>query len=1615
MLIDIKARSVLSPLTPSPSPSTPQRTEWAIHIHVVDTQARRDVSLKDPLSLGQRQVCRWYLEKYLKKSPYSAELEKQARGLLEEYPKRLWRELCFTEMLSLSGSMHQERLRPCTIRISESDYVSKDSENTIHQLFWETLEYMDENAASGWKFTVERQLFPIGSPEFPLREHIGSTRRINILLVIGRDMSRNSEKYDDICPFLAFRAVNQVRNSLNASGNPLKVHLEVARPGTFAAFEGHLRRRKEKHGPGFFHIVHFDLHGMVKIWGRKNEKKNPNQIGKKAGILYFAHEDSNEKRPVLALKVAAVLRQHDVPLVIMNACDSATAYSGDDANIAGVFQRQGRVRNVLAMSFKISSTAADLFLTKFYMSFLVGGLTLAASAREARHSLRLNILRPARFGVQRELLDAFVPVLYGPGDTRAFAEDEPLEETCLNHDLPYRSASQTIQVPLNIMGRDFDILRLEKVLCENSIVFLHGPTGVGKTSLLQYASILWQHTHWTDVVVTIDFVAEKISSAADFANTVLNQLLRACNPAERSGLWTIPSLQTQSHNLDAVKDIIRELISTCKVIFIVDGLDMLSSPSRVLPIAGTSCFDPGWRDIFQVIESIIVPATLCSAERRSWLIVAARHPNVEWARGALGPEGKAQGFELQGLELADSMELSQKILSDAGEDISKWEYVDFDWLASCIGLLQGIPLALKEVLPFQQALSIPWREFYGRLHGDSLPSLRDLALGDLESHPILKELVLISSTFPRDLLVLLSLFSSYWGESASLNCLERLFKAAYRQETDETQQTKLEPEKFTAWAGGILSFAMHRGYIRPGSSPHTICVQVHPLFTIYARTLAPQVNPHSKHPWMRELILKSIQLKQFEKEEFADETNEVFIRSTKFDDATNLLTSIKLCLELSHKIQPCEWPTHALYVFLSDHPLPINLADSFLDFLKLCIEPLNISGEQWPTPGFCVLMISHVYENPQLSSWLHERCQEVTHFLIELMRSLDKYHEKDPDLETMVMKATLIVMLFKYQSVFDPNISTIDSKSMVGDIIDDLLIYRQTKALAEESLRQDIDMIICAIEEIRTPKTSPLPEENVDMPRLKTFLGTIPDKYTEAELRESSRFSLFDLELDVPKKDDAVFLFLQNLEDAKDTGDWLNSLHCHKLLLEGAMKKFSYDEAGEHISAIRHLCKTADREMPLSGLDNLNDEVDKQRAQFQFLLSTFPSSEGKRLRGGTQAQKKAISAMADTNPLLSFYANKRLDETTAEQGSDGYLPGLSREEMLRHLRKHRKTLTDAHSAAAMKAQVEDFMESWMLARHAMTHNEYSTCLKHLDHVEKMLEESEFLHDSFDVVEQIKTIRQKCQEMQSVVNQLYAHTDAVLNGDYDRARSMLDEISNPDLRSDEKFTAMYDAVDLEYLARELMNARKLQDFSEVRKLHSKYMSIWLQMRKRLPWVEEIEGAIMENLEWLLEKSLDEMQWQVGIELCDEGLEYSAALDEETSFQREQLRIMREEFQIRLAMEALNTAEAATDLNACLESFNSLEGLLSNRRQINVLRHGGNIMLSDKQMEFLRLCYEDGCIPCARWVRRRESQPCMLAKQKNQQHQKVQHYRSSFYAPFGCPHHSRCVEGYCFLGY
>src|SRR5437588_593424 len=76
---------------------------------------------------------------------------------------------------------------------------------------------------------------------------------INLLIVVARPSGKRD---------VGYRTISRPLVESLGSAN-LRVQVEILRPGTYRALENHLREVTAKHGEGYYHVIHFDVHGAV--------------------------------------------------------------------------------------------------------------------------------------------------------------------------------------------------------------------------------------------------------------------------------------------------------------------------------------------------------------------------------------------------------------------------------------------------------------------------------------------------------------------------------------------------------------------------------------------------------------------------------------------------------------------------------------------------------------------------------------------------------------------------------------------------------------------------------------------------------------------------------------------------------------------------------------------------------------------------------------------------------------------------------------------------------------------------------------------------------------------------------------------------------------------------------------------------------------------------------------------------------------------------------------------------------------------------------------------------------------------------------------------------------
>jgi hypothetical protein len=340
-----------------------------------------------------------------------------------------------------------------------------------------------------------------------------TSRSINILLVVARDTSRNPARYSDVSPSLALGILAKLQDEFRSRSSSARLNIEVVRPGTIQAFEAHLLRSEALHGAGYFHIVHFDLHGAVRELGES----------KAEAYLFFSKKNSDLTIGQQASRVGKILKGFGVEFVLLNACESARANAGDSANIARTFENEV-ISNVLAMAFKNFAQSAEIFLRYFYEGLLLRGRTISSAAAYARRALFSLPKRHARFGLERDLPDWLVPVSYCSERDLKFVELEtpsPHEESRL---VDHQVVSGAEPLENSLVGREFDLLRLENVITTSRTVYVHGVLGVGKSVFLKYASSVWTSTNFVQQVIFLDFQCKEIHTTTGLIEAMLNRL-----------------------------------------------------------------------------------------------------------------------------------------------------------------------------------------------------------------------------------------------------------------------------------------------------------------------------------------------------------------------------------------------------------------------------------------------------------------------------------------------------------------------------------------------------------------------------------------------------------------------------------------------------------------------------------------------------------------------------------------------------------------------------------------------------------------------------------------------------------------------------------------------------------------------------------------------------------------------------------------------------------------------------------------------------------------------------------------------------------------------------------
>ncbi|HLM56554.1 MAG TPA: tetratricopeptide repeat protein [Pyrinomonadaceae bacterium] len=268
------------------------------------------------------------------------------------------------------------------------------------------------------------------------------------------------------------------------------VELSVLAPPTYAALRESLSAADEAGKP--YHVVHFDGHG---VYDRERglgalcfeDAKDAEKVEGRASELVYASppEDRTAGEGGGGKKyLSELLHEHRVPLVFLEACETATAEDVPTASVAATLLCEG-VASVVAMSHSVLVETARRFVGVFYRQ-LAEGKRVGSAMLAGQQALYDDTYRGRLLGAgELRLQDWFVPVLYQEEQDPQLVLKLPPEQVLeLQAQQRRFNLGDLPEPPAHaFVGRSRELLALERLLRAEPWVVVRGQGGEGKTTL----------------------------------------------------------------------------------------------------------------------------------------------------------------------------------------------------------------------------------------------------------------------------------------------------------------------------------------------------------------------------------------------------------------------------------------------------------------------------------------------------------------------------------------------------------------------------------------------------------------------------------------------------------------------------------------------------------------------------------------------------------------------------------------------------------------------------------------------------------------------------------------------------------------------------------------------------------------------------------------------------------------------------------------------------------------------------------------------------------------------------------------------------------------------------
>lgn len=413
--------------------------------------AEYSFTLRNPFTAEQEAELEWYFEDHLR-FPFTQKIRaSKAATSIRSYGEILFKQI-FADRQAYS------EYKVCVQAGLSTLQIEVAGSPAWHSLHWEALHDPDLPTPLCLHASMLRKnLHPA-----PMQAPVRPSPTLNVLIVTARPSGKHDVGYRTISRPL----VDLLRKS------DLPVQVDILRPGTYEALDQHLQHTTTQKGGGYYQIIHFDVHGAVHSFAQfqVQQKQGDRYLfqerygradiasydGEKA-FLFFEENTKGKADPVEASELANLLITHQVPVAILNACQSGKQIGSSETSLGNRLMQAG-VQLVLAMGYSVTVSAAQVLMGTLYRE-LFARHDLSTAILLARRELYNRKERRVYYNQTLDLEDWLLPVVYQNQPIQLNPRPLTPEESAHLYE-GNASRYAPAQPSYGFVGRDLEICRL---------------------------------------------------------------------------------------------------------------------------------------------------------------------------------------------------------------------------------------------------------------------------------------------------------------------------------------------------------------------------------------------------------------------------------------------------------------------------------------------------------------------------------------------------------------------------------------------------------------------------------------------------------------------------------------------------------------------------------------------------------------------------------------------------------------------------------------------------------------------------------------------------------------------------------------------------------------------------------------------------------------------------------------------------------------------------------------------------------------------------------------------------------------------------------------------------